>query len=204
MPQCRSAAGLHLPTSPSSLGRWGLQSSLVYWASQYVHLLSRSTEGWYEEWFICKHFKYFFISPRKLWTRLPTSAQSDGELWVVLGFLLVIFLSYQLIRKAKYREERDDCSPTPSLASHVLTGDYFAGKLANTRANTRAQTRRPKKYPNFNTKLAWLRATKNWAATVRNYHFRKFDIFIKFFSHFLLFFGHPGQGRETREWKLGK
>ena len=32
------------------------------------------------------------------------------------------------------------CGPAPSLASHVLTGDYFAGKLANTRAHTRADT----------------------------------------------------------------
>ena len=39
-------------------------------------------------------------------------------------------------------------SPAPSLASHVLTGDYFAGKLANTRAITAP----PKNIRTINTK----------------------------------------------------
>ena len=45
------------------------------------------------------------------------------------------------------------CGPAPSLASHVLTGDYFAGKLANTRAHTRAHTLRPEKYPHLQYKV---------------------------------------------------
>ena len=44
-------------------------------------------------------------------------------------------------------------SLAPSWASHVLTGDYFAGKLANTRANTRADTLRPKKYHQLQYKV---------------------------------------------------
>ena len=52
------------------------------------------------------------------------------------------------------------CGPAPSLASHVLTGDYFAGKLANTSPHTAVVLEiSPPSIHRWNGRVA-----RNWAA----------------------------------------
>ena len=57
-------------------------------------------------------------------------------------------------------------SPAPCLASHVLTGDYFAGKLANTRAHTPVLKISGPSTQSWNDC-----APKDWSTPEQNNHF---------------------------------
>lgn len=74
-------------------------------------------------------------------------------------------------------------SPAPCLASHVLTGDYFAGKLANTRAHT------PVLKISGPSTQSWNEcAPKDWSTPEQNNHFILVWDFYKGFSFILPYF----------------
>lgn len=102
-----------------------------------------------QDWFICKNLRYFFSSRR--WARLPLST----EFSLVVSWVSQLSVDQQgeVPGREMTTPRSPGCSPPPSLASHVLTGDYFAGKLANTRANTRADTSVLKNINVFTTQL---------------------------------------------------